>query len=264
MKIAFFDSGIGGVSVLHRALQVMPEEDYLYFADTDHVPYGTKTTAEVRQFVLEAADFILEQGVKALVVACNTATSVAINELRARFAIPILGMEPAVKPAVCALAGKAKKQRVLVTATPMTLRQEKLHLLLKQWDQGHVVDLLPLPALVEFAEAGEFSSQAVEQYLREALMPFPLEEYCTVVLGCTHFNFFKDTFRGLLAADTRIIDGSDGTVRHLQHVLREGQLEEKGSGQLSFYASGRLLVSAEERAYYQQLLNRLDAMAAIK
>lgn len=262
MKIAFFDSGIGGVSVLHRALQMMPEEDYLYFADTDHVPYGTKTTKEVRQYVLEACDFILSQGVKALVVACNTATSVAIGDLRARYDIPILGMEPAVKPAVCSL-GEHGQKRVLVTATPMTLRQEKLHLLLKQWDQDHVVDLLPLPGLVEFAEAGCFTGERVEAYLREALTPFPLEEYCTVVLGCTHFNFFKDTFRSLLAADTRIIDGSDGTVRHLRHILEEQGLREKGSGQVSFYASGRRLDTAEEQTRCQALLSRLDAMAAI-
>ena len=262
MKIAFFDSGIGGVSVLHRALHMMPEEDYLYFADTDHVPYGTKTTAEVRRYVLEACDFILSQGVKALVVACNTATSVAIGDLRARYDIPILGMEPAVKPAVCSLSGQGEK-RVLVTATPMTLRQEKLHLLLRQWDQGHVVDLLPLPRLVEFAEAGCFTGEAVTDYLREALTPFPLEEYCTLVLGCTHFNFFKDTFRSLLAADTRLIDGSDGTVRHLQHVLSEEGLREKGSGQVSFYASGRAMTAPAEQAYYRKLLSRLDEMAAI-
>ena len=261
MKIAFFDSGIGGVSVLHRALAQMPEEDYLYFADTDHVPYGTKTTAEVRQYVLKACDFILTQGVKALVVACNTATSVAINELRARYDIPILGMEPAVKPAVCSLSGQGPK-RVLVTATPMTLRQEKLHLLLKQWDQGHVVDLLPLPALVEFAEAGNFTGAEVTKYLQEALTPFPLEEYCTVVLGCTHFNFFKDTFRSLLAEGTGLIDGSDGTVRHLEHVLEERGLREKGSGQVSFYASGRQL-AGQEMAAYQKLLDRLDALAAV-
>lgn len=262
MKIAFFDSGIGGVSVLHRALHMMPEEDYLYFADTDHVPYGTKTTVEVRQYVLEACDFILDQGVKALVVACNTATSVAINDLRARFDIPILGMEPAVKPAVCSLNSQGQK-RVLVTATPMTLRQEKLHFLLRQWDQGHVVDLLPLPGLVEFAEAGTFTGETVTTYLQEALTPFPLEEYCTLVLGCTHFNFFKDTFRSLLAADTRLIDGSDGTVRHLMHILEEQGLREKGSGQTSFYVSGRLLDAPSEQAHYRKLLNRLDAMAAI-
>ena len=195
-------------------------------------------------------------------MACNTATSVAISDLRARYDIPILGMEPAVKPAVCSLSGQGQK-RVLVTATPMTLRQETLHLLLRQWDQGHVVDLLPLPRLVEFAEAGCFSGEDVNDYLREALTPFPLEEYCTVVLGCTHFNFFKDTFHSLLSADTRLIDGSDGTVRHLQHVLEKEGLREKGSGQVSFYTSGRAVTVPEEQAYYHKLLSRLDDLAAL-
>lgn len=262
MKIAFFDSGIGGLSVLHRALQMMPNEDYLYYADTDHVPYGTKTTAEVRRFVLEAADFIMHQGVKALVVACNTATSVAIKDLRARYAMPILGMEPAVKPAVCAIRNEEKK-RVLVTATPMTLQQEKLHLLLEEWDKTHIVDLLALPELVRFAENGHFADEDVRAYLQKSLGNFPLAQYCTLVLGCTHFNYFKDTFRQLLAPHTQIIDGTDGTVRYLQHILTEQHLAGNGSGQVDFYVSGRAVVDTAEQKHYQALLHRLDEMANV-
>ena len=117
VRIAFFDSGIGGLTVLHQAKKLMPQEDYLYYADTDHVPYGSKTKEEIRRYVEEAADFIAAQDVKALVVACNTATSVAIQSLRARYSFPILGMEPAVKPAVKNIA---VSKRVLVTATPVT------------------------------------------------------------------------------------------------------------------------------------------------
>ena len=131
MRIAFFDSGIGGLTVLHQAKKLMPQEDYLYYADTDHVPYGSKTKEEIRRYVEEAVDFIAAQDVKALVVACNTATSVAIQSLRARYSFPILGMEPAVKPAVKNIA---VSKRVLVTATPVTLREQKLHDLLLQVD----------------------------------------------------------------------------------------------------------------------------------
>lgn len=255
MQIGFFDSGIGGLTVLHQAKRAMPQEDYLYYADTDHVPYGRKTKGEIKQYVQEAVDFIAEQGVKALVVACNTATSVAIKDLRARYSFPILGMEPAVKPAV---NDTHCTKRILVTATPVTIREEKLQNLLHQVDQHHQVDLLPLPRLVEFAEQGNFTDGQAEAYLREILSAFDLEQYCTVVLGCTHFNYFKDSFHKILPEEIIMLDGSDGTVKNLQHVLAEKELLETGQGRVTYYTSGR---SAEQqRPHYERLLRRLDKM----
>lgn len=255
MRIAFFDSGIGGLTVLHQAKRKMPQEDYLYYADTDHVPYGCKTKEEIRQYVQKAVDFIALQDVKALVVACNTATSVAIKALRARYPFPILGMEPAVKPAV---NDTGCTKRILVTATPVTIREEKLQNLLDQVDQQHKVDLLPLPKLVEFAEAGNFTDGQAEAYLRSALAPFDFSYYCTVVLGCTHFNYFKDSFHKILPEDIAMIDGSSGTVNYLQHILKEQGLLEKNTGSICYYTSSR---SAEQqRQYYEQLLSRLDEM----
>ena len=255
MQIGFFDSGIGGLTVLHQAKRAMPQEDYLYYADTDHVPYGRKTKGEIKQYVQEAVDFIAEQGVKALVVACNTATSVAIKDLRARYSFPILGMEPAVKPAV---NDTHCTKRILVTATPVTIREEKLQNLLHQVDQHHQVDLLPLPRLVEFAEQGNFTDGQAEAYLRETLSAFDLEQYCTVVLGCTHFNYFKDSFHKILPEEIIMLDGSDGTVKNLQHVLAEKELLETGQGRVTYYTSGR---SAEQqRPHYERLLRRLDKM----
>lgn len=255
MRIAFFDSGIGGLTVLHQARRKMPQEDYLYYADTDHVPYGCKTKEEIRQHVQEAVDFIAQQDVKALVVACNTATSVAIKALRAQYQFPILGMEPAVKPAV---NNSRCTKRILVTATPVTIQEEKLQNLLHQVDQQHKVDLLPLPRLVELAEAGTFTDGQAECYLRDVLAPFDLSQYCTVVLGCTHFNYFKDSFHKILPEDIAMIDGSNGTVNHLQRVLTEQKLLEQNSGGVNYYTSSR---SAEQqRPYYEQLLLRLDEM----
>ena len=255
MRIAFFDSGIGGLTVLHQAMRKMPREDYLYYADTDHVPYGRKTKEQIRQYVQEAVDFIAEQDVKALVVACNTATSVAIQELRARYSFPILGMEPAVKPAV---SDTSCTRRILVTATPVTIREEKLQNLLHQVDQNHQVDLLPLPGLVEFAETSSFNDGQAEAYLREVLQPYDLNRYCTVVLGCTHFNYFKDSFHNILPGEITMLDGSSGTVNNLYAVLERHNLLETGSGSVTYYTSGR---SAEEmRPRYEMLLKRLDDM----
>ncbi len=255
MQIAFFDSGIGGLTVLHQAKKMMPQEDYLYYADTDHVPYGRKTKEEIRQYVQSAADFIAEQDVKALVVACNTATSVAIQSLRARYSFPILGMEPAVKPAVHLV--KASK-RVLVTATPVTLREQKMQALLLQVDQEHKTDLLPLPKLVELAEQGCFTDGQAEAYLRDVLREVDIKQYCTVVLGCTHFNYFKDSFRAIFGTETTLLDGSSGTVNNLYRMLEERDLLEQNSGTVRYYTSGR---EAEElRPHYELLLNRLEAM----
>lgn len=255
MRIAFFDSGIGGLTVLHQAKKRMPQEDYLYYADTDHVPYGSKTKEEIRRYVQDAVDFIAAQDVKALVVACNTATSVAIQSLRTRYAFPILGMEPAVKPAV---KSAVISKRVLVTATPVTLREQKLHDLLLQVDQNHKTDLLPLPKLVELAEQGRFEDGQAEAYLRQITAEIDLQQYCTVVLGCTHFNYFKDSFRNIFGADVTLLDGSDGTVNNLYRVLAEHDLLEQNSGTIHYYTSGR---EAEQlRPHYEALWNRLEEM----
>lgn len=255
VRIAFFDSGIGGLTVLHQAKKRMPQEDYLYYADTDHVPYGSKTKEEICQYVQEAVDFIAAQEVKALVVACNTATSVAIQSLRARYSFPILGMEPAVKPAVERVYSN---KRVLVTATPVTLREQKLHDLLLQVDQNHKTDLLPLPKLVELAEQGCFQDGQAEAYLREVLRKTKKEQYCTVVLGCTHFNYFKDSFRAVFGADVELLDGSGGTVNNLYRVLESCGLLEQNSGDIQYYTSGRKAESM--RSHYEALLCRLEEM----
>ena len=215
MQIGFFDSGIGGLTVLHQAKRAMPQEDYLYYADTDHVPYGRKTKEEIKQYVQEAVDFIAEQGVKALVVACNTATSVAIKDLRARYSFPILGMEPAVKPAV---NDTHCTKRILVTATPVTIREEKLQNLLHQVDQHHQVDLLPLPRLVEFAEQGNFTDGQAEAYLRETLSAFDLEPSGEISLLDIYRIMEHET--PLLHLDTHTNpDCREGV--HIQHALQE-------------------------------------------
>jgi len=255
MRIAFFDSGIGGISVLHQARRHMPNEDYLYFADTDHVPYGNKTNEQILTYVEEAADFIAEQNVKALVVACNTATSIAIQKLREKYPFPVIGMEPAVKPAIQI---SLPNQRVLVTATPVTIREKKLHDLLDRLDEYQQVDLLPLPKLVVLAEQEAFASREAEAYLQEVMTPFPLEQYSSVVLGCTHFRFFADGFRKLLPSHVQLVDGTDGTVKHLHHILEQEHLLEHNTGDVSYYTSCRLDSDAAKK--YERLLHRLDEL----
>ena len=140
--------------MLREALKLMPREDYLYYADTMHVPYGTRTKDEVKKLVFDAVEFIAAQDVKAVVIACNTATSVAICDLRTGFDIPVIGMEPAVKPAL-----DNKSRRTLVTATELTLREEKLHNLITRLNGGNTTDLLALPGLVSFGRENVFDRE---------------------------------------------------------------------------------------------------------
>ena len=174
MNIGIFDSGIGGMTILHQAMALMPHENYIFYADTDHVPYGIKTREQVVSYVDEVIRFMVQHDCKAVVIACNTATAVAADLMRSRYgSVPIIGIEPAVKPAVAESGGK----RVLVVATPLTAHEKKLRKLVERVDDEHLVDLLELPGLVEFAERGEFVSDRVTAYLKEklsGLYPFQL------------------------------------------------------------------------------------------
>ena len=216
MKIAFFDSGIGGLSVLAEALRRFSGAEFLYFADEDHVPYGTKSRAEIVRLSLDAVGFLVSRGADGVVVACNTATSAAISELRGAFSVPVIGMEPAVKLAADSFGSRP----TLLIATPLTIAGEKLARLVgrlecETWS-------LPLPRLVEFAQDLEFDSPAVRAYLREELGKFELERLSSLVLGCTHFHYFKDVLREILPPHVRIIDGIDGTLNRLASELGGG------------------------------------------
>ena len=216
MKIAFFDSGIGGLSVLAEALRRFSGAEFLYFADEDHVPYGTKSRAEIVRLSLDAVEFLVARGADAVVVACNTATSAAVSELRSAFSVPVIGMEPAVKLAADSFGARP----TLLIATPLTIAGEKLARLVgrlecETWS-------LPLPRLVEFAQDLEFDSPAVRAYLQGELAKFELERLGSLVLGCTHFNYFKDILREILPPHVRIIDGIDGTLNRLASELGGG------------------------------------------
>lgn len=256
MKIGFFDSGVGGMTVLWRALRLLPREDYIYFADTAHVPYGEKTKSEVRDFVFEAVEFLAGKNIKALVIACNAATSAAAKELRKEFGFPIIGIEPAVKPAI--QRSQQKGKRVLVLSTHLTLREEKYNNLVARLDDDGLVDGLALPGLVAFAERFEFRPEVVLPYIKEELARFTVERYGTVVLGCTHFPLFTDMLRQLFPAGTDIIDGGLGTAMNLKRILTEQKLLNGGSGEIEYYSSGSKIEDGEKLDRYSGLLARLD------
>lgn len=260
MKIGFFDSGIGGLSVLHHAMKALPEEEYLFYMDSDHVPYGEKTKEEIIDYVTEAVRFMVDHDCKAVVIACNTATAVAASLLREKFDLPIIGIEPAVKPAV----ENSEDKRVLVIATPVTVREEKLKLLIDRVDEEHQVDLLALPKLVRFAEDMQFESEECYQYLKQELGKYPLENYADLVLGCTHYNYFKNVYRKIIPEDMSIIDGNEGTVKQLRRVLEQHNLLENNTCNVTYYKSGREITDQKELDRMDSLHERLEQMSKIK
>ncbi|MDF2986105.1 MAG: glutamate racemase [Eubacterium sp.] len=253
-SIGFLDSGFGGITVLSEALRQLPDENYIYYADNEHVPYGTKTKEEVHNYVFQAVDFMVGQGIKALVVACNTATSIAVRDLRSKYSFPIVGMEPAVKPAVENGNGK----RVLVLATPLTLKEEKFHNLVQRVDHEHVVDYLAFPELVELAEDMIFDSERIVPAIREKLAEYNFDNYKTFVLGCTHFPIYKNIFKLVLPRHIDIIDGSIGTVRYLKRLMEEKDiLNTSGKGgRITYYDSGTKIENLQRLEVFNWLLSQ--------
>lgn len=239
MKIAFLDSGIGGLTVLREAIKLLPQEDFYYFADTLHVPYGPKPKEQVREYIFEAVESLKNRGIKALVIACNTATVIAVNELRKTYSFPIIGIEPAVKPAVERF--KESGQRVLVLATQLTLQEPKFHDLVKRVDYANIVDYLPFPELVTHCENLQFEDEVIIPLLQSKLASYDMKQYGVIVLGCTHFPFYKRHLQKILPAGIEIIDGSVGTSKRLKQVLTELELlssnRERNSPSITYLSS---------------------------
>lgn len=235
MRIAFFDSGIGGLTVLGQALAALPNEEYLYLADSLHAPYGVRSKSDVRDLTFDAVACLARQELHALVVACNTATSAAIADLRSRYAFPIIGMEPAVKPALAHSSGK----KILVVATSLTLRENKLESLIVKLDSAHRVERLALDRLVTFAERFDFGSASVRDYLGERFAHIDWPAYESLVLGCTHFVYYRPLLGALAGDGVQLLDGNAGTVNRLVSLVGAGRSSEPPrEPRVRFLASG--------------------------
>lgn len=248
--IAVFDSGLGGISVLRALVRLMPQENYLYFGDSLHAPYGSRPTREIRDLSFAAARSLFERGAKALVIACNTATSAAVDELRAAYPERIIiGIEPALKLAVERHPGG----RILVMATEATLRERKFALLMEHYAANCEILERPCPELVEYVERGELDGERVEQSLRTYLADCLAQPPEAVVLGCTHYPFLRPVLRRLLGAQVELLDGADGTARETKRRLgAAGLLRKAGEGSVTLTNS---LQTPELAARMQQLLH---------
>lgn len=216
--IGFFDSGVGGLSVLKEAISLMPNENYIYFGDSKNAPYGTRQLEDVKHLTFKDAEFLIQKKVKAIVVACNTATSAAIEDLRNKYTdIPIIGIEPALKPAI----ELHKSGSVIIMATPMTLREKKFKQLMSKYKDESDIVSMPCPELVEFVENGMLEGSELEEYLKNKFKDYKANDISSIVLGCTHFPFIKETLAKVVGKDIPLIDGGAGTSHELQRKLNE-------------------------------------------
>ena len=228
LPIGIFDSGMGGLTVLKAISGRLPGENLLYLGDTARLPYGTKSRDTIIRYTLKAAGRLVDEGVKMLVVACNTATSAAIHDLREAYPDTIvIGIEPALKLAYDRYHGGG----IGVMATPMTLREEKFEALMHRYDQSCRVYKIPAPGLVELVERGQADSPEAESLLRELFAPYQgkLDE---VVLGCTHYPFAAKAISRVLGSGVALLDGGDGTARETRRRLAEAGLLENGTGEV--------------------------------
>ena len=228
--IAVFDSGVGGISVLRQLRKAMPREKFLYFGDSANAPYGSRTTEEVRRLTLAAADKLMtEYPVKALVVACNTATAAAITALREKYPGEIIvGIEPALKLA----ADRHIGGHIGVMATEVTLREEKFDALMHRWGSDCTVSKIPAPGLVRLIEAGRGDSDETLAYLRQLLAPY-IGRLDALVLGCTHYPFVKHNIQSILGPGTEVLHGGEGTARETRRRLAQQDLLREGPGDVT-------------------------------
>lgn len=249
--IAVFDSGVGGISVLRQLVKQMPGERYLYFGDSANAPYGTRPTEQIRELTLSAAEQLMARGLKALVVACNTATAAAIETLRQTYPNAIIiGIEPALKLAAERFPGG----RVGVMATPVTLREEKFSQQLHRFSQSCQVFSISAPGLVELVEADKETGPEAYAMLEPLLSPYA-GKLDALVLGCTHYPFAAAAISNILGPGTVLLDGGDGTARETKRRLTAAGLLRSGPGQVIMENS---LQSPEILALSMRLLNQDD------
>ncbi len=232
--IAVFDSGVGGISVLRHLCRYLPGERFLYFGDSANAPYGSRTTEEVRQLTLAAAEKLTtEYPVKALVIACNTATSAAVKQVRAAYPdLIVIGIEPALKLAADHFPGG----RVGVMATEVTLREEKFDTLLHRFEENCAITRIPAPGLVQLVEQGKVDDADTEALLRQVLAPY-VGKLDALVLGCTHYPFAAAAISRVLGEQVILLDGGDGTARETKRRLEAADLLEKGPGEVKILNS---------------------------
>ena len=247
--IAVIDSGMGGITVLRKLYKLMPDENYIYFGDSANAPYGVKSTDEIRQLTVDGFEMLKNMGAKAIVIACNTATSAAAAGLREKYPdFPIIGLEPAVKPAALSM----EQPVVLVLATPLTLRESKYLKLVERFEGEATFIPLPAPELVRFIESGNLDSPEEIAYLEKILMPYAGNKVDAVVLGCTHFPFARRQIQRILGDEVLVFEGGKGAARHCKRLLESKNLlaDDGQEGRVTFLNSDESKVALCKKMFF--------------
>jgi len=218
--IGIFDSGVGGLSVAREIRRALPGEDLLYVADTAYCPYGDRPLEQVRERALAVARYVGSAGAKLLVAACNTASGAALEDLRQALALPVVGLEPAVKTG----AALTRNGRVAVMATAGTLASARFARLVREHARGVEVLAQACPGLAEIIEGGHFDGEVLLARLDALTRPMRRAGVDTVVLGCTHYSFVSEPLSRLLGADVRLVDSAPAVARRTAHLLRDNGL----------------------------------------
>lgn len=238
--IGVFDSGAGGLTILSALRRELPNENYIYFGDTANCPYGVRSDTEIIELTSRACRFLLDQGVKLIVIGCNTASQAALTSLRATFPVPFIGVVPAVKPA----ARATRKGRVGVAATNQAAKAIYLRQLIDEFAGGIEVFAVGCPELVTLVEQGELDGPTVEETVKHALDPLLVEDVDVIVLGCTHFPALKPVIERLAGRNVQIIDSGAAIARRLHSILdtealmRPATPHGLSSGELHIWCSG--------------------------
>lgn len=231
MPVGVIDSGLGGISVLRELTAVMPCESFVYLGDSANAPYGIKAQKEILRLTEASSVNLMDRGIKALVIACNTATGVAVKYLREKYSDRlIIGLEPALKPAAENSGGKT----VAVMATPVTLAEEKFRILYERYKDEVDIVTVAAPRIVEFVEKGIFDGAELTDYLKQLFLPYKDKKIGAVVLGCTHFPFVKEAISRVTGVK-RIYDGGRGAAMETRRRLEaQGLLKNEGEGSVLF------------------------------
>lgn len=235
--VGVFDSGVGGLTILREIQAALPSEDLVYVADAGHLPYGDKSLAFVRDRAIAITEFLLGLGAKAIVVACNTATAAAIDSLRERYAIPFIGVEPAVKPAAAA----SRSGAIGVLATSATLKSARYAALVARFAQETRILGQPCAGLADHIERGGLDDAATEELVRSFVAPLLAAGADTIVLGCTHYPLIAHIVRKIAGPQVAVVENGTAVARELARQLRaRGSQRSEGIGTQTFWASGRI------------------------
>ena len=250
--VGVFDSGVGGLTVLHECLVNLPQEDYLYLGDTLNFPYGPKSLAEVRRLAFTAIDYLVEQDVKLIVVACNSAGAAALPQLQASFSTPIIGV---VIPGAWAAVQATRNRRVGLMATEATVRSNAYQRALQTLDAGLEIFPVACPRLAPLIQAGDVFSEETEDAARECVAPLKEAEVDTVILGCTHYPLITPMLRRLLGPRVSLIDSAEETAREISAILeRKGMTNDaQEEGDYRFVCTGDSEEFREVGARFLQL-----------